>query len=87
MHHKDSHRIYIQTSGRAVVRDVVCTRVRVMGVVSDFSERKRQEIETAHDGNKIFVNVRDEGPGINAALQEEVFQPFTPPSRMTGAWA
>ena len=47
-----------------------------MGVVSDFSERKRQEIETAHDGSKIFVNVQDEGPSINAALQQEIFNPF-----------
>ena len=65
-----------QDGAKAVDRDAAAMAVRVMGVVSDFSERKRQEIETAHDGNQIFVNVRDEGPGINAALQQEVFQPF-----------
>jgi len=30
----------------------------------------------AADGREIFVSVRDEGPGISATLQQEVFQPF-----------
>jgi PAS domain S-box-containing protein len=28
------------------------------------------------DGSEICVSVRDEGPGISASLQEEIFQPF-----------
>jgi PAS domain S-box-containing protein len=28
------------------------------------------------DGREVCVRVRDEGPGINASLQQEVFQPF-----------
>jgi len=30
----------------------------------------------AADGREICVSVRDEGPGISSALQQEVFQPF-----------
>jgi PAS domain S-box-containing protein len=30
----------------------------------------------AADGREICVKVRDEGPGISAALQQEIFQPF-----------
>ena len=48
VHHKDGHCIWIQASGKVVERDAAGVPVRMLGVVSDASERKRHEIEIAH---------------------------------------
>ena len=77
VHHKDGHLIWVQASGKVVERDAAGMPVRMLGVASDASKRKRHEIEIAHLQTEMEdLLVWQVAQHTVAALAHEVNQPL-----------
>ena len=77
LRHKDGHCVWIQASGQIIERDAAGMPVRVLGVVWDISERKRQEAEIAHLQTEMHdILAWQVAQHTVAALAHEVNQPL-----------
>ncbi len=79
----ESKGLYLRTDIPADLPPVFCDSTRIRQVILNllsnagrFTDRGGVEVRVSHDAREITVCVVDTGPGIAAADQERLFQPF-----------